>query len=310
MPRSHHHTQSLPDRLSELRRFSVESEPTRIIGSYYARSVDSRTAIRRLEHTTAQGILWAGEIALEQAHKAADNSKASESLSYAQAMFARAKKIGELASRLSIDHVTARAQVQSVHLPVQALLVLEDRLPPRPLAEKVYQRTVNIGYSLALEHRANVHGANRIELNDMLGVTGELAVLSLLERVSLRAIGTESWFPLLSLASEDHRNKHGSSLNHGWDISIFTDREDSPITDYRIQVKASNGKPPSLVRPDETGISLVSIHPDLKIKPDEYHIPSRVIEECFTELNDPAHSALASANLDERTEKLLEKIDS
>jgi hypothetical protein len=312
-----------PDNHASYNHYISSHDDRGIIWEYVHGTFDAKTAIRYLEVTTPQGILWAGEIALEQAYKikncdegqtAKKNEEAYQSLINAQKLFDRAYRLGQLASMFTMDQVMARARVQSALMPIHAIAIQEGTLPNAKAASKAYERTVEVGRVLVDEHQAVRQAAYRSprarnELINISGFTGEMAAMLPIQRKGLQDIGPDSMFAVFSLLSKDNRNTGGSSVNHGWDVSVVDDYGGYEDPAYRVQAKTSRRADRYPSRPDESGISLIHIDPDLRISKGESFIPYCVLEECYQELNGEGESSGATARLDERTENYLDKLD-
>jgi hypothetical protein len=312
-----------PDNRATYNHYISTHQDNGIIWGYVHGTFDAKTAIRCLEGTTPRGILWAGEIALEQAYKIKNSDEdqagkkkedAYQSLVTAQRLFDRAFKVGQYASIFTMDQVMARARVQSALLPVHAIAIAEGTLPNVNAASKAYERTVEVGRVLVDEHQAVRQAAYKSprakdELYDMIGFAGEMAAMLPVQRKGLNDIGPDSMFAVLSHLSNDNRNTGGSSVNHGWDVSVVDDYGGYEDPAFRVQVKTSLRADKFPLRPDETGISLIHVDPDLRISQGESHIAYSVLEECFRELDGEGESSGATARLDARTEKYLDMLD-
>jgi hypothetical protein len=272
-----------------------------VLRSYLSGKNDYKNTRSHLNNSTAQGQIWAGEIALERAHKYND----LEFLSDAQLSFDRA--LGSLAVTGKSPELLARAKIRHSHLPVDGIMIMDGALPPKFLAETVYRQTVQIAHDLVLEKQEMRREQSEKDTCDIKGVLGELAVLSLLERVAIREIGSDNWFPELSLISQDRNNKHGSSVDRGWDINIFSDYWGVKMPSHKIQVKNSRHAHISVERRKD--IILVETDPDIRINSIEKNISENIIRESYLELFYPRSTKVATPNLDIRKERLLDIID-
>ncbi len=309
MSRVHHKAPSKPDRAKELRNFLGLNGQKAIASKFLSGEIRHNQAISLLSQTSSEGLLWAGEIALENAQLVRSKASILDNLQKAKLMLMRAEAIRLHTNKGRVDHVVARAQLQSLHLPVYGCLALEHSLPSQQVAEKTYPRTLQVGMALAKEYEQTSNNTpEELELRkDMSGTLGEIAVLTLLERFALN-IGSDSWYPFLAYFSEDRRNRHGSTIGRGWNISVFTDLDEHQIDQcYRVQVKTILAHH-AYSLPMSEGISLVAINPDLKINlSDRQQLSSQIIEECNQELTGESQY---SAGLEQRTEKLLKIMDS
>ncbi len=287
--------------------FIASNNPRNAYFDYANRHLDGEAAIKILGHSTASGIMRAGEICLEQAARATDKQEITDYLERAKEMFSRAEELSLQARRRRVGDVTARSHVQSSYLAINGLKFLEGQLPPRKLAEKAYEETVGIGFTLASEFAKRIDDRNTTGL--MSGTIGELATLALLERFSFREqVGSHTYFPFLTHPSEDARKRARTGLNSGWDISVFTSDGDSIALDYMLQVKTRRTSKDSSSSIDDR-ITLVGLDPDLRISADtNMWIGSQILTECFAELRGFDHSEIATDQLDERTDLLLDLI--
>lgn len=260
-----------------------------------------KQARHTLNSSTPQGQVWAGEIALENAHKYNDLDYLGE----AQTSFDKA--LGSLALSGNSPELVARAKIRNSHLPVDGIMIMDGLLPPKKLAEKVYGQTVQIAQDLA-EKRKEMYRVNREDDTcDLKGVLGELAVLTLLERTAIYEIGSDNWYPSLSLISQDRNNRHGSSVDRGWDISIFSDYWGVKMPSHKIQVK--NSKHAHIEADRRKDIILVEVDPDMRILPTEKNISETVIRESYLELFLPKSTKVATPNLNTRKELLLDIVN-
>ena len=266
--------------------------------------LDGKSNYRRtrdfLNRTTADGMIWAGEIAIEQAHK----TRNFEFLGEAKNSFERA--IGRMAiSTVSYDKM-AKVKIHQAHLPIHGLMVLHDELPPTELAKNVYQKTISIA-NLLLQKQCELRALNPDYIDSNIkGTLGELAVLSLLERIATKDIGSETWFPLIAHVGQDRKNRPGSTVNHGWDISVFSDINGIDEVENKLQVKCAHHM--DIDRINEDGITLIEIDPDLRLLNTEGNIANIIIRECYQEIFIPNSSLIISKNLDDRSELLLDKL--
>jgi len=272
-----------------------------VLRTYLDGKCDYKQARSHLNNSTAQGQFWAGEIALEKAHKYND----LEFLSDAQLSYDRA--LGTLAITCKSPELVAKAKFRHSHLPVDGIMIMDGALPPKFLAETVYRQTVQIANDLAERKKEMRRTQSEKDTCNLKGVLGEMAVLSLLERVAIKEIGSDNWFPTLSLISQDRSNRHGSSVDRGWDISIFSDYWGVKMPTHKIQVKNSHHAHISSDRKKD--IILVEIDPDLRVNNTERKISEIIIRESFLELYYPRSTKAATPNLDIRKEKLLDIVD-
>ncbi len=184
------------------------------------------------------------------------------------------------------------------------------QLPQIPqVTEKAYDKTVTIGYKLTKAYFSGNY-VSEDEKSSMSGMIGEIAVLALLQRFAIREIGSNTFSPILSMLREDRRNNHGSTINHGWDISVFTQLgRAKPILNYRVQVKTFEQDQSTKPKIDEARISRVVINPDLQVRPGDRYVACNIVNECFRELTDRWAPDTLTDRLDDRTTSLLEYID-
>ena len=224
--------------------------------------IDPARAASKLDRTS-QGKLWAGEIALEQAFLDMDDpEKVIDHLTYAVERFSRVEEVAAYFATKTSRAVLARAAIQSALIPVYAWMTLCGQLPPTKsqVTEKAHGDTITIGYQLTKAYSSGKY-VSEDEKPYMSGMISEVAILALLQRFAIREVGGNTFSPILSTLREDRRNNSGSTVNHGWDISVFTQLEEAnPIFSTK-----SRSKHQSIVPGDE--IQTKKGYPELLLIP-------------------------------------------
>ena len=266
-----------------------------IANDYLSGEVGYGEARHRLARRGSYGNLIAGELALEEAHKAGKRKSSLVSSYVEQAGISYKRTIGTSALETADTKLSniLRANVRLAQLSVFNQLFRTLCIPETSTINKMYRDLTKLG----------AHG-----LIEVKGTLGELAVLALAQRHSLREVDGQGWLPLQSLFSEDHggdclEDKDSSS----WDMTIFTqyDHKDPLQETYKIQTKSS------LYSPRATGdITTVSIRPDLLLYPEEgtHRVVSEILVGCMFEISKPDRAQRVTHQLDKRTEQMLDVI--
>jgi hypothetical protein len=289
--------------------------PSSIMNAFLERRIDTKTAIRLLEKCPPKGILWAGELAVQEAFKETDSNKADIYFSQAQRLFFNAEHNPQPANSGKFNATMARARIHYAYMPVHRE-VYQGNLPGKALAESVYWQTLDVGEALSNSYFSHQPDIDPHAREDMIGTLGEVAVLAPLQRFSIYGIdekrppiGSDTWFAFLSHISEDFHNSPHSALNYAWDVSVLAKPADQITLDYRIQVKTTDFRIANF-KPNDEGIILVCVDPDLRLPDDRQYICATVIKECLAVRDNPNGFSRSRTNLNQRTEKLLDdKLD-
>jgi hypothetical protein len=268
--------------------------------------IDAKTAIKQFEKTSPLGVLRAGEIAVDEAFKTAKPKVAVGFFNQAEDLFIKADKRQQLRWSTRIDSIRAKAQIGLAYLPIHKL-VYDSELPPPSVAEAVHQQTVLTGHGLVKEYRDKNPDVSKNDRHDMNGTCAEIGVLVLLQRLPIRSgLQSETWWPRPAYYSEEHRNTHGAVLNRSADVAVMAKRGSEIEIDYRLQVRASDFRK-AVFRPDEPGITLVCVNPNLKLETDQFNVSCAIIEECFKEMTQPRRRGYFASRLNQRM-KMLDKL--
>jgi len=264
--------------------------------------IDPSEVIKEFKTSTAQRILWTGELALEMAYRAADTETAAYYFSYAQRLFVRAEHAQDPAQPGRIGKISARARIQSAYQPIHGPLYL-DQYPPSRMVDSVYDQLLVIGQDLNEEHRATpveTYPKVRSALSQAIGLQAGLLLFWRDYR-----IGKSEPKRVVRLAhfSEDPHNKYDSSPYHPWHLGLVSVSAAGLSLDYKVQVLNSAYWSDKLAPEDKT-VSQVCVDPDLRLRRDQHHIGSVVIRECLVERTDPDHAGWSSHRLDLRTQQL------
>lgn len=284
----------------------IINSPVYDLHRYIDGKVDAATTCVKLDAHSSQGNLFAGEIAIEQARRHTQKANALAWLTYADLALSRAVDLDQMYGK-PIGSVGARAIIQRAQLPVHAQLLDRNRLPDKELAANIYKSTVSAGMGLLRSiHLPEVYTDEEARSHAQ-GTLSEIAALSLAQRFALREIGSDTWFPHLSLVSEDKKNRRGSSVNHKWDITILGDRGDGPVVDERVEIKTSMYLVDPLLQRGNP-IKSVFVYPDLALSERERCVPEFIVDECNLELSQPGMATI-SRRLDQRTEQFLDRLE-
>ena len=285
MTRSHHRQGSGSDRLKELRRFDSLKDPRTVLTELRYNKISRETAIRRLELTDAFGLFSCGELLVQEAYDKSDTGDPLNTLLTAADYFKAAINSRRLANNERTDFISSRAELQLIHIPIHDL-VIQKKFPEADLAEKVHQKTIEIGHNLLIDSWDQYE--NRIET---AGILGEISVLALDQRLSLRKIGCGIYFPCPSTFNQDYHNNHGTVLDGGWDVSVFSDVGNGMHREAKMQVKTrQNTYDGSRIRAVQDDISLIIIDPDLRLPNDYGSIHRGIIEDMVLERDWPEDS--------------------
>ncbi len=297
------------DRYREKSAVHDSEDPRGISTQLNIHAINIKTAIRQLENTRPIGVLWAGELAIEQAYREADLETAFDYLDYAQFMFKKADYSQSFLFSGRTDVLRAKARKNIAILPAHKLALM-GKLPPKEMAESIYQQTTLIGHDLVNEYRAGLPENNGDTQQEFRGEISEFATWLLLQRFANtpNGIGSESWYVFPARYLEDRRNLHGATLNRGWDLSVIANRDDKLMLDYKLQIRSALFQD-GIKRPNVDGISIVYLNPDIKFASDKTHVGSTVIEECFFDLYNYEPNSNFDNHLKLRTDMLLDVMD-
>lgn len=144
------------------------------------------------------------------------------------------------------------------------------------------------------------------EWTDYNGMLSEAAVGMLAMRAALGMTGKDDapaeWLPIQSLLHQDQGGEAFIHCANSWDLSIFT--EASANLTYKVQIKSVDKSPHAREYSDD--ITVVSVSPDLAVRPFERMIHSKIISSIAFEQAYPEKSSRVSAELDQRQDQLLD----
>lgn len=287
------------------RRHGVSPGPIDIIDDCIrAHRITKDEAISQLSKSGQPlSLLFAGELAIEQAVSCQDRDRANGYLNMAGVMLDRCASPVRLGSSTQ-----ARARIQKAMLPFRAWII-EGKLPPDKVSNIVYGKTIEEAHRLARAYKEQPVLEGSRKVTDAIGFMAELSVWCLLSRFSQReGVGSDTFTPTLSTLSDDRKNTWRSAVNHSWDVGVFTEGAMGiPELTYRVQVKAgSSGIDKQRCGGDEEGITTVWVGRDLAMEPSEVNAYSEIIFEAFDEVRGVDSQNRVSDRLDRRTEKLLD----
>jgi hypothetical protein len=192
------------------------------------------------------------------------------------------------------------------YLPVHALMALDGSLPTQAVSEKTYLQTVEAGYLASKEVVSSE--TDRYQKGRLSGLIGELSVLGLLQREAVRGDG--SWYPFPAHISQDKRNRHGSTSNHAWDVSVYYSENGQTLLGPKIQVKStfdSFVEHQGNMTDCDRNIAMVCVDPDLRLDEYERWINTNIAKELHVELGDYS-SSIISQRLESRKDLLYAKL--
>ena len=291
------------------RELRQEQNPLTVINDLRAGRTDGESAIRKLEHRGRAGIVTAGELCVELAMRTTDIIQTAELLD-------RAKKDFQTVTRPDVHPATmdgnqARALIHLAQLPNHAFMAAHGELPTPEAAQKTYLSTIKAATKVADAFEiATKKGDSRTI--SLAGVSAETSLTLLGQRYGIwSGIGSETWFMMLAYYSEDHLNLNTTkaSRNKAWDATIFTKIDEIVEPTYRIQIKSSErARGLSRDASPDSGIVTVCVRPDLQLAKSESFRSTTIIRECAGELAGTWPNA--GPNLEARTDKFLDKLDS
>jgi hypothetical protein len=307
MPRNRRHAISSNELYQEIGRYFDSKDISSIQRRFGRRDIDAKTAIKQFGSTSPQGVLWAGEIAVEEAVRAAKSKTATALFNQAEDLFIQADQMQQLHWHNRIDSIRARARINLAYLPVHKLVYLNE-LPPPNVAEAVYRQSVLTGHDLATEYRAKNPDVTKSDRHDINGTCANIGVLALWQRLPLRTgLRPDTFWPRPAYYSEEHSNTHGSFLSHSVDIAAMAKRESLIEIDYRLQVRASDFRKADF-RPNEPGITSICVDPDLRLETDRFNVGCVIIDDCFNEMTQPQRRGF-TRKLNQRLNMLQDLLD-
>lgn len=285
--------------------YSRLSTPGAIINTYRNHEIGPEEAVHALEHTVADGRNVAGEICLQQTMQAPSVDEAAKWLERADYNF-RASVEARSSGQQMNGH-QAKALLHLAQLGNNAIIVSTAKLPDPHKAAKAYESTLDASLQIRQDYLTAVNRNDRNLAAGLSGAIGEAAVLLLGQRYAIwSGINSSTWFMMLSWFNQDRRTSRGSPVNRSWDINGYSDHGEGIKTDYRIQVKSTD----YLRRIDDadpaSGITTISVRPDLQLRGERRLHVDYIIAEC---LGDYEGMEQASQRLDARTSLLLDKLD-
>jgi len=258
-------------------------------------------AVELLEGASKFGLLYAAQLATEQAFSASNFDEASTWIQRAATDYDNV--LTRYASSSESLGIQAEALLGKTQLPLMSYLACFGELPPQRLIEKCYQDTVT-----AAERMVEIFpGKNKVTTDSghLVGIITEAAVLLLAQRFTLRQIGDNSWLALHSLYSQDNGNGRRYKVSTAWDMTVFTEGDQGPVGSYFVEIKASadSFRDRKRNRGFAEGITPVFFAPDLQIPGATGMAQLHTVKELAKELKgDPS----VTSNLDRRTERLLD----
>lgn len=204
-----------------------------------------------------------------------------------------------------------RSGLRLAQIPSLNSILKSDQIPNLSTFTSMYSKIVNLG-ATTLAAYPDVFVDQHDTTLEVKGTLGEIALLALAQRHSLREVNGEGWLPLQSFFSQDHGGDcQENTEGHAWDMTIFTQYDpDCPLeSTYKIQDKIFfDGQ--NRVNND---ITTIGVRPDLQIRQNEYSstIIKSILLGCQIEYNavEPRKAERITSELDFRTNKLLSILD-
>lgn len=297
------------DQRVEAADFFQQLNPNSVLSDLLDHQITLSEARLRLSSGGPLALLLAGRLDIELAtYEAVSDEQAFDYFDSAAEAFTMVERTRLFARSGKTDPIATRARVERILCPSNALMTIDHRLPSLELAQTTYKQTVGASHDLLVEFDSSKNSIHPKQRKHFVGLLAELAVLMMLQRFAINEIGCDTWFPQFSLLREDRSNSKGSSLNHAWDINVWSRVDHSRNLDYKIQVKNGKFGQHSKQRPDVDDIISVFVNQDLAIDSEEDIVASRIIDGCFFELQSEACPKV-SETLDARQEKLLTVLD-
>ncbi len=207
------------------------------------------------------------------------------------------------------DYVNStKARLRKHQLPAFHHMLARYKLPTNNNLSEIYSDLVTSSNEL-LDYSNNSPRSQDKTSLEARGVLGEMTILLLLQRFALNNMPEGTWTPLQSYFSEDHGgNCIANSDVPSWDINIFTQLEKKARINktYSLQIKANMN---DYCMAGNKEADTIYILEDLRLNPNEHRIGGAIIKACQIELEEVSNSERITNILDDRTEKLMDKLD-
>jgi len=274
-----------------------------VADSYLKNEIDIEEAINGLKRS-GFGKFLIGEIAIEQSSQVKP-SEAPYWLRVARGNYNSVIRSNDPKIHLATK---SKAELRIAQLSLFREVNFYERLPNHDKTYEAYKQILGLSKELLDYSSIAPYSKNNVDI-EIRGIIGEAAVLLMLQRFSMREMPEATWAPLQSYFSEDHGGTCISKSDKpSWDINIFTQLgRDEPIEKtYQIQVKNIKNL---YSRDCSESQEVIYIREDLRLSKDEKPISS-IIHSLDIENERPDSAERITKMLDERTEKMLDKIDS
>lgn len=286
----------------DLAEWSSQHNPNNALIRFKNQEITAEEVMKTLEHTGKHGFIPAARIAIEEAVISPSFYDSSRLIDRARMNYNKALLMASNTNG-SLD-IKAEATINLAQLPIMAHLAMFKRLPSVSITEKAYRATVSSSI-WAAECLIKRLCSSKLEADKLVGVVTEAAVLVLGQRYAIRSHDDGSWLPTSSLYSEDRANMHRTTTNRAWDMTVWTEFDDGdPGYGDRVKIKSSpySGKDSGYTG-HEDWITLLHFNPDLRLDTDTGLSQVATIVGAMQELEG---ASSASANLEERTERMLD----
>jgi hypothetical protein len=293
---------------SDKRMLNYDRETRVLANDFINDNITLDLALFRLGNRGLYGTYLAGELLLEEASSSSGQHRAIK-LKRANHKFTYVQNLRERVSNNRDFVTTARASLRKQQIPIFHSMLANYRLPNQQIMEDRYEGLVRLSNSL-LDHSTEYRYAKDDDAIELRGILGEMAVLLLLQRFAINELPESSWIPVQSYFSEDHGgNCISTTTKPAWDINIFTqlDKTEPIQQTYKIQVKTHEK---DFLPYQESALDIININQDLSLDEKESRIASLIIRSCLAEKKNPNNCERIASMLDERTDRMLDKIDS
>ncbi len=283
----------------------------------YGSDTDVSAAVNHLEHHGRRGILTAAQMCLEASFfESTPLEEKGAWLDKARSGFERVVAENRLFSA-EVDFLSIRALMHLGQFATTTHMALTGTLPSGDIARTDYERSLDFGVQSAESHarQHEMHVRQQDELRKQANALSQLGVILLGQRYTATSIGTDSWWPSLSLLSQGSRFGRVSSKNQGWDINVHTDLGEGPDLTYRVRLiprqpdkEAGEDDAPAVTKAED--ISLINVYNDLALGDKGHSIgcrPRTIIKECFAEYT--AGDSKSTERLDKRTRSFTDALD-
>jgi len=292
----------------ENQRTSTYNYHSRVIANNYLQEKENLAGtINKLGRRGIYGHYLAGEILLEKASQSKGLER-NYQLKKAYSSLYESTNPDETILYES-DYVTStKARLRKHQLPAFHHMLARYQLPNNSNLAAIYSNLVANSNELLEYSNRNPRSQDSTSI-EARGVLGEMTILLLLQRFALNNMPEGTWTPLQSYFSEDHGGNCIANTDvPSWDINIFTQLEKKAKINktYSLQIKANMN---DYCMAGNKEADTIYILEDLRLNPNEHRIGGAIIKACQIELEEASDSERITNILEERTERLMDKLD-